>query len=312
MRAFYEALGFLCGLEEIGLLGCVDFTAALSGSSWMLFTFLASGCKTFQEFALLAMRPLTKRLHVDRIWTDLYQKRFQLGVIDLVASLLQQLLMGQLLGKTDSIVSISTLQAPAELPYPIATFIELKVTDNKEELNAPDYTLKSTWFEVTPAEVACAPRGGTPAAIPVGAFASYFDDQGVQKTRPPPQDDLAYLLAITGSAYAAPLSELVESAPAWLRPMLDKLRDRNPSKAVINPTIGDFRLPHRLADFHPRDGGIAYNVPIEPLLRRGCNVILMMDSSAENAGTPPGAYRSVRAFTLTPPPATQRFARALS
>lgn len=78
MRAFYESVGFLAGLEEAKILPSVDYIATLSGSAWMEWAFLASEAESYGEFAAhAASNPLTvqAKLECGRAWRRMRGKR---------------------------------------------------------------------------------------------------------------------------------------------------------------------------------------------------------------------------------------------
>jgi hypothetical protein len=280
MRAFYESLGFMAGLEDIGVLPAAKYMAGVSGSTWMLWTFLASEFNTFSEF-LAHARNVDIWLSVtwERIKKDRADKGWGLGLVDFWAAFLSILVQkaGNLPANTPSILRITEKRAKSGLPLPIATFIE-----SAKNQNYKFQAKEATWFEVTPYTLGCASPKSDPNVvlrIPTEAFGAEFKEGVIAGAVA--QDDIAFLIAVAGSAFAASLADIADLMPIWLRlPLKVALAIlRSGGLHLVNPEIFDYRKGAPSPMCRVRDAGISLNMPFMPLLRRDCNVIIVMDST---------------------------------
>jgi hypothetical protein len=164
-------------------------------------------------------------------------------------------------------------------------------------MDADEAHLRASWFEVSPLHFAVSAPGDPSLEVHAslaGAFgAQFLKHRGSLNTRKltdytNAQDDVAFLLGICGSAFAASVSEIADTLPGFIGyPLLawNWLCGRETDYHPINPKIFDFRLGKGKDDeVRVRDAGMSLNFPLFPLLRRKCNVIIIKDSSAQNDG----------------------------
>jgi phospholipase A2 len=202
-RAMLGALGSLKVAEETGLLDCVMSLATLSGSTWLVAPWITSGMSlsAYKDFILpkLSWGLLPDHVHEFTNVIDRFLVKFAyaqpLTLVDLYGGLLANTLF-EMCGKESLEVYLSgTIHenapsqekriAHANYPFPIYTAV----------LGDMDYAQE--WFEFTPYEVGCRSFN---AYIPSWSFGRTFK-QGVS-TNDAPEQALAYLLGIFGSAFA--------------------------------------------------------------------------------------------------------------
>jgi len=300
MRAFYESLGFMAGLETTiangrSLLDAVQYSSVLSGSSWMQWTFLASDHATFASFAKSAEEVDVNTGFLNFTYgsflSDMLGKWGRVGVEEMYAvylsTVLGQLKTGKKDGRLDGYIS-KTPPKPMK-PYPIATFIEL---NGPETANVAH--LQASWYEVTPHRVAVASPHDPPKQmqwIPTTAFGQKFNKNGTIHVPPrfsldryQAQDDIPFLMAITGSAWAATMGEIKDFAKGtkWESVLGAWAKFRGDDAHVFNPSLHGFHTGHAGDRCKVRDAGMSVNLPFLPLLQRECNIILVKDASAEN------------------------------
>ncbi len=157
----------------------------------------------------------------------------------------------------------------------------------------PIYTALATklpyqWVEWTPYEFGGDYFGGY---IPTWAFGAPFLNGKMEYFTPP--FNLHYILAITGSAFAARLSQALGmfSSKIPIEPLRNALtsgaeeleigRFRIAAAKVFNWTYGMRPLPRAQQELISLiDGGISYNLPLEALMRRKVNIIVVLDYSS--------------------------------
>ncbi len=323
LRATIMTLGFLQGAQNTGLLDTALYIAGLSGSTWALASWIASGKKLEQHldglrFTLMhSMRSLMHPERMHALCKIIISKIIYgqtLSAIDIYGALLTTLLLsdiGEQCLKTTISCSHAHLTAGG-LPLPIYTAICG---------NSSPYE----WVEVTPFEIG---SSFFKAYIPLWAYGRTFrHGRSINKA---PEQTLGYFLGIFGSAFelclrdaltftAFHLSRYTAHLPSFLATPLQRL-----ILGIIRSPLSTIRpLPSRLANFLYRfpastlknnrglvliDAGIDFNLPFPPLLRhdRAVDIIIVFDSSASIQEAPElkAAEKYARRKQLKFPPIT--------
>jgi len=300
-RAMVLTLGFLKGLEDIGLLDCSMYMTGLSGSTWAIGPWIAS-----------------QKLLGDYIDELPYKTEHGLEAVkdpallhDLTGQLLSRALYGQCLSMVDVTgptiantlltdfgddclkVRLSESHAYIEngcMPMPIYTAI----TPNIEPYE---------WLEFTPFEV-----GSTylKAYVPTWAYGRKF--KYGRSTNFAPEQSLGYFLGIFSYAFGIDVEDAVRHTSDKIAAFTSDLPHtlKNGIYTLINDLVNspldDVRLaPSSLPNFTYKtttrplntdktltliDGGIDFNLPVAPLLRqeRNVDIIFCYDASGSIEG----------------------------
>lgn len=280
-RSMLATAGFIAGAEDL-IDGSVYFSS-LSGSTWFLGPWLLSVLKP-AAFAQTIPPKITQ---------PFVRVPAELG--NLVLSLIKKLAYKQPISPLNlygRLLALDIMQGIKNGPFGTYIFDQ---TDQLAFGNSifPIYTAVATklpyqWVEFTPYEMGGDYFGGY---IPVWAFGSPFLDGARQYYTPPLS--FHYILAIAGSAFAARLSQSLEEIGKAIpvEPIRKALIDgaeilsigkyRAFAAKVFNWTYGMKHLPRAQQKVMSIiDGGIAYNLPLETLLRRKANIIIILDNSA--------------------------------
>lgn len=285
-RAMLGTAGAAIAAEQ--LLRCSYYIAGLSGGTWFIGPWMQSGL-TPSAFAATIPPKITR----DFVSAPA-------DVVHLFQSLLMRFAFKQPLSPVNIFgrllaVNIMTGIKNGLFNTYLSDQAEM-VKDGKSIF--PIYTAVATklpyqWVEFTPYEMGGDYFGGY---IPMWAFGAPFLDGQQQYYTPP--FNLHYILAITGSAFAARLSQAlglfekkipIEALRKALVSGAEELsigKYRIAAAKVFNWTYGMKSLPraqHELISLV--DAGIAYNLPLEALLRRKVDFLLILDfSDAEYVG----------------------------
>jgi cytosolic phospholipase A2 len=302
-RAMLATLGFLCGAEKIGLLDSTFYCTGLSGSSWALAPWIASG-KNLQEYT----SDLTNKLAggIDHI-NDPYE------LSELLQIFITKLLCNQFVSTIDiygSILANTLLKGFVKKP------LLVKLTDSHQHildghLPMPIYTAIQSqkdpyeWMEVTPLEIG---SSFLKSYIPTWAYGRKFKE-GISLDKSPEQT-LGYFMGIFGSAFEVNLKDIVRISASNLSYLGHQLPEllaaalKNCLKLILDSFIGEVRLfPSMLANFTYLfelspikdeksialvDAGIDFNLPFPPLLRaaRNVDIIIVYDASSSLVGVP--------------------------
>lgn len=297
LRASIATLGLLRGLEKIGLLDAVTYSAGVSGSTWTM---------TSWAYHNTDLDTLTRYLQ------ERLENEFHIRKMDphLIAQIIQNkrashrpfsinevwgmLVAHVFLGTAENNVLDARLEdlAPriqnASFPLPLfATIIGE---------TSPPYQ----WAEFSPFEIGSTHLN---AWIPPSAFGKFFDN-GVSYD-PYPGESLAYLLGIFGSAYAASVYDAWKKFTSIAQhqygvtvsvPMLHQFFE-NKAFRISPPRINNFAQlqgPEGLKDKEYItfvDAGVTCNLPFPPLLRRNVNVYIVC-----NANTSPQPMIDVQTY----------------
>lgn len=320
-RAMIAMLGFTWALEKLGVLDAVSHISALSGSTWMLNSWLAQG------YTLAQMNTFLKKQVKDTLSVKF--QRAEIDVIRMVGNILQKvaykqpvslvdfsgLVLGSILLKglpgNGIEVYMSDLVdkiADGSYPYPISTAVL-------------EHTRPFAWVEFSPYEV------GTPGFsywVPPDYFGQRFDSGKSLDRENGPRQTLGYMMGIFGSAYAVSigevLREVIQTFEAKISAKLkefgldtalgatlvqqlgifQELSIAKGSKRFSPPKIHNFMRGMQYGDAFGEavtvfDAGLDFNLPFPPLLRRGIGVYLVCDAS-DYPNINYHALKSVQAF----------------
>lgn len=287
-RAMLNTLGSLLGAQESGLLDCITYASGVSGSTWAIAPFIQSGM-TLQQLTQRLVQQL-QRSFLDipltpSQWTDtlLQKKAFgeHISFVDIFGLLLARHLLA---GAADP--DFIYLHDQAQLIADGTQFCPIY----SPIINGNSYR----WVECTPFEV-----GSEELATFIPSWAlgrQFIGGTSVNFSSPPalsfaPPLSLGFLLATWGSAFAAVIAHNL----AQLKPNIPlikefvKLEPTTLLDAVIpaefynwNYQLNDLEL-NSTESLILMDGGIFINFDLNSLLRRKCDIIIILDASSNLA-----------------------------
>jgi phospholipase A2 len=272
-RSMIASLGFLRGLEKIGVLDASLYVAGLSGGSWTMASWLAQN-KSLDNLKSFLKNQVQQNLalynfDVNQIIATITSKMLagqKVSLADVWGGMIGNVLFEGLPGGSEHIC-LSGLAAKINSGnYPFPIFTAALDFDNSQ-----DYR----WFEFNPFEIGC---HDFKAWIPSSAFGKKFDN-GIS-TDCCPEQSLSYLTGIFGSAYAANFHEVVEE----IANNLPQLRDIRLSPAqVFSFTKNLESSGYAQADYYTLvDAGLDCNIPFQPLLNRPTDIIIVCDATDDN------------------------------
>lgn len=302
-RAMIMTLGFLSAAQDIGLLDSVTYLSGLSGSTWAVAPWIASGMTLAKTQHIIAeniqsgIQHLTQPqdLHeiLDIIRTKLMHSQI-VSAVDIYGCLLAKTILSGLIANPHRVTISGTHAkvAQGKLPMPIYTAIQTKPRPYE-------------WLEVTPFESGSSYLQGF---VPTWAFGREFKHGNAQDTAP--EQTLGYFMGIFGSAFEVSLKDVISMTASNLAQIKSEMPEfiatplHQALKLILDTTLGDIRLfPAMLAnysyqvDYSPEkdkkmleyvDAGIDFNLPLVPLLRpsRAVDLIIIYDASASVDGAP--------------------------
>lgn len=298
-RAKMATLGFLKGAQDIGLMQAASYMTGLSGSTWAIASWIASG-KTLDEYVntlgaytYQGLEPIIHPTHVnkisDKVMNHIMHNQ-RLSAINLYGDLLANILLADFGDARFDISLKETHKActSAHIPLPIYTAATVNIDPYE-------------WFEFTPFEMGSA---YTKTFIDIDGYGRIFkrgEDQGYAPILP-----LGYMLGIYGSAFNVNVGDLIRITGSKLSEKIASLPDKIESFVnnllvdVVHSPINSLRLlPSKVRNIsyklesHPLshkkwltlvDAGIAFNLPFPPLMRkeRAIDIIIVYDASADN------------------------------
>ena len=209
-RAMISTLGFLKGAHDINLLGATHYMAGLSGSSWALAPWLASGKSISDYLTDLSVRlkggiqPLSPSKELIKAVLSVFITKFLYGqsvtAMDIYGALLARLLLHQagISGMSLSFSDAHKQVGSARIPLPLYTAIETTVKPYE-------------WMEVSPFEVG---SSYVKSYVPVWAFGRTFDNKNSVTSSSmlgfAPEQTLGYFMAVFGSAFEVALKDIIE------------------------------------------------------------------------------------------------------
>ncbi len=290
-RAMLGTIGFLSGIEKIGLLDAVTYVAALSGSTWALFPWIATGMSLieFREYITQAItRDIndTTVIESNMISAMLFKKIVGLSpvtAVDIFGALLANRLLS-FFGDQRQRIRLSDLTDKVETgnwPYPIGTAIDAR---SAVALDAP-------WFEFTPHEIGCDSFG---AYIPSWAYGRKFN-QG-RSTSFRPEVNLGFQLGTYGSAFGVHIGLAWQTIEKTItnvafKNFMEKLVNKYEGKRFFWADVYNFMAGLAGNPFKDRrylklvDAGLAFNLPYpsvsgERSARKSSDVLIFCNMSA--------------------------------
>jgi len=275
-RAMLGTLGFLMGLEDIGVLDTVQYISSLSGSTWCIAPWISKEYKLADLKQNIRKKLQSNILSVNLDYGDLLKKYAHdqpISMVDIYGLLLRnKLLEGDYrLSYQKNIVN------KGRYPFPIYTSV---IADNYS--NSPNLY---EWMEYTPIEIGSRYMN---SFIPTWSFNSYFDyGYSLRIIQEPP---LSYLMGIWGSAFSASMNEIL----SHLSNNLPQNIFNNLQHNAKTYNVGDYRFyPALVNNFSYNfdspfsnnkyltliDAGLDFNLPLPPLLERNLDIIIILDSS---------------------------------
>ncbi len=298
VRAMVSAVGFLKKAEELRLFDTCLYTSALSGSTWGLGPWIASGEQTIAEYYPSLAPKLEYGLvftnpelivNMSEKWLAWFESGRTPSAIDIYGDLLANILLTEHNDQKFNLTLSQTHTADrflsGDLPLPLYTAIMPKTEP---------YTL----FEFSPFEYG---SQISQCYIPPYALGAQFED-GVSSGKLD-EPSLGYMLGVFGSAFDVSIEDLlrmhmqqvmgaIKELPEGMQAMMES--------ALEHTDIGDMRFfpatvpnyshnygEHSLVDFKRLtfiDAGIDCNIPVLPLLHpeRALDMLVIYDVSAGN------------------------------
>ena len=296
-RAMLCTTGFLAGAQKIGLLDATTYMTALSGSTWALGAWMASGLPINQLRDQLAIKvgkhikdvtPAELKLMGNMLATKIAFDQ-PVAMVDLYGALLGNRLLADF-GNDRHMVYLSQQHqriANGDWVFPIYTAVDGRMA---VAANPP-------WFEYTPYEVGCADYG---AYVPTWAYGRRFiNGRSVDFA---PEQSLGYQLGTYGSAFAAHFDVV-------FRHLTDKIENNIVKdyvyKHVIEPIAGKrvtkawAEVRNFMRDMPGQqvrdrktiklvDAALAFNLPYPPVSgerpERKADIMIFFDASGGTVG----------------------------
>lgn len=289
-RAMFCTTGSLVGADRIGLLNATTYLSALSGSTWAVGTWFATGLpirqfkkfliekaqRSLHEISLKEMKLIGEALRVKIAFDQ------PLSWVDLYGLMLGTVLLSDF-GKERHRVYLSHQAervADGAWPYPIYTAV-------RAEENA-----LAEWYEFTPHEV-----GGSwlKKYTPTWALGRRFvDGYSVDYA---PEQSLGFLMGIWGSAFGANVKQIYESISEHIhfsltQELIEKILlkeigdDRLTCAELYNFVLGMRKPITQQEILEMVDAGAypGFNLPYPPIsgerLERKADIIIFLDASA--------------------------------
>lgn len=316
-RALISCLGWHAGAEKIGLLDAVTYDIGLSGGSWFITTWMASGKRPsvfkgimqplmnkelypsgtriapndLQQFfdALIIRDALKQPVTLVNAWgASLANRYFDYGAY---SDKRQQLLL------SDQAQTI----ASGDWPLPILTAANGYASDIGENRYLMD------WFEFTPYEVSGVGDWLGNAHIPIWAFGRTYKGTASIDNNPP--YDIGLIMGICGSAFALTYARLYEKAlksavaniPLFKSiaeqstdMLITKLLPQDAQDFITTKRLSVGKVPNfakdipgsrvKEADLKLVDAGLAFNLPSPSAHARSADIMIFFDASGTALG----------------------------
>jgi hypothetical protein len=296
-RAMLCTTGSLCAAHKIGLLDSTTYLTALSGSTWAVAPWIATG-KSIDEFKNYiqecAAKSFTestfqeKELMLKAILKKINKKPFT--PVDVYGFCLANRLLESLGTKRQKITLSEQANkiAPGLYPYPIYTAI-----DGRETI-----VTGQTWYEFTPHTIGDRTNN---IHIPTTSYGSKFEQGKLKKHCP--EKSIGYQMGTYGSAFGANIRDIIEEIvkdPISRKEIEDLIPDNIEGERPLNfyakvpnymykmENITDPTLsPDKYMNFV--DAGLECNLPYPPVSgvcsERTPEILIFLDASAgENIG----------------------------
>lgn len=289
-RAMFCTTGSLVGADKIGLLDATSYITALSGSTWAVSSWFATGLP-IKQFRQLLIEKARRGLHAisvsemaligEALRTKLAFEQ-PLSWVDIYGLLLGTVLLDDFQDARHRVYLSHQIERVADgsWPYPIYTAV-------RAEPNA-----LSEWYEFTPHEIGAS---WLQKYTPTWAFGRWFvDGHSVDYA---PEQSLGYLMGIWGSAFGANVKQIYESIQdkihfSLTHEIIEKILlkevgdDRITCGEVYNFVLGMRKPITQQTILEMVDAGAhpGFNLPYPPISgerpERQADIIIFLDSSA--------------------------------
>lgn len=220
-RAMFATIGYLQGLNQIGILDTATYVAGLSGSSWALAPWILSNHPSIDQFVQQFIPKVTVDEREGEI-KEALKKTFASNSTRDLLRFMKILITKKIYGQPVALVDYFgfTISNPLLRGYHGKRFFQHTCSDLQPAINSGAFPLPifvcneqpvngATWFEFTPYEFG---SHNYQAYIPIWSVGRTFK-QG-QSVDTDPEQPLYYMLGISGSGYAysimAALPEVIE------------------------------------------------------------------------------------------------------
>ena len=307
-RSMLSTAGFLCGAQQIGLLGLTSYITTLSGSTWFVIPWILSqkDAPTFTKELILRLdhfNNLKKITHINmsnlkeikNFLTDAYSEFFKIkqikqkynqkiSIVDLYGVFLANLLLDEFKQEKFNL-KLSDLEQKinaGNYPYPVFTAVS--------QFDKYQYQ----WLEFTPNYVA---SPYLDSSINVQAFGKKFYDG--KSNIPSQEESLGFLMGIFGSAFSTSFKDSIGRIGMMInQPEIQQLFKTAEEKIETNVWANKKIFPAQIAnfthgmqdspiknlsDFSVVDGGYYCNIPVDSALqeKRQSDIIIIIDNTSE-------------------------------
>lgn len=314
MRAHLAFLGTMKALQKINLLNGIRYASTLSGSTWMLGTFLSWADLNNRNLGLSDFSQYVKErskeglldgddiANIDDIVRKIATKianNERVQPSDIWGMIVIHRLMSDLNGKEHDITFKNIrniLNNTSHCPFPIFTSV---ITNEADQYGAP-----FQWLEINPYTTGCPYVKGF---VPTSYFESEFSAGRLRTSYP--ESSLGEYLGVFGSAYSVTSQDADRHTDskilAIINSLLSKLKDLPiHSKLNIDPTkkrLLDAEMNNFTYKMNARlgkdktltlvDAGMDSNLPFPPLftMNRNIDIFIVCDASADI-----GKYRQLK------------------
>jgi len=293
-RAMIATIGFLCGLERLGLLYMVTYISTLSGSTWAVGSWFASGMpiSLFKVHLLSHLAPglLPLSFRETRLIVDMILSKWcfdqPVTEIDFYGALVGNRILKEFGKKRHRIYLSDQLELLkyGEWPMPIYTAVRTDPHTNFE------------WYEFTPYEIGGAWLGHY---VPSWAYGRKFE-QG-KSIDFAPEQSLSSHFGVFGSAFAATFNRMyqevadnISSDP--VKVVIERVLEDIGNQRLANSCFHNFTYSMKLSPIGTKkyielaDAGLDFNLPYPPISgerpERKADVIIFLDVSYTIEGVP--------------------------
>ncbi len=215
-RAMFATIGYLQGLNQIGLLDTATYVSSLSGSSWALAPWILSNQQSIDQFAEQFIPKVTVDDRDGEI-KEALRKTFASNSKRDLLRFMKIIITKKLYGQSVALVDYFgfTVSNPLLRGYHGKRFFQHKLSDLQQVVVRGAFPLPifacneqpvdgATWFEFTPYEFG---SHNYQAYIPIWSFGRTFKRGRSIDTDP--EQSLSYILGICGSGFAYSLVSAV-------------------------------------------------------------------------------------------------------
>ena len=208
-RAMFATIGYLQGLDQIGVLNATTYISSLSGSSWALAPWILSNQQSADQFAEQFIPKVTVDDRDGEI-KEALKKTFASNSTRDLLRFMKMMITKKLYGQSVSLVDYFgfTVSNPLLRGYHGKRFFQHKCSDLQQFVDQGAFPLPifmcneqpvdgATWFEFTPYEFG---SHNYQAYIPIWSFGRTFKRGRSIDTDP--EQSLSYILGICGSGFA--------------------------------------------------------------------------------------------------------------